>query len=184
MDTYRHILDKYELAWNGDPDTVNGWKITDGTLFQKSVYSDLSYSLKDLTGDGTEELIIGLLDVEKQRYSPRVIYSYATEESRIVQSWDDQGREITIYEEGCFELVWGSAGVAYYVFYQLEPNSGVVKEKIMLSLDQYEEGGTGYYIGNADSGDIERKLTEEEFNRIRERYEAMPLAELEWKPLG
>lgn len=179
INTYQDILAKYEMAWESDYYTVSERKEIEGTiLLKKGMQYSLCYSLKDLTGDQTDELIIGYRNEEEQKYYPCIIYSYDVEECVIVRSWGEE-EPITFYEDGSFESV--SKGGVYY--YQLQKDSAIVKIKAELTDELIAKDEYLYYLGDIHSGEAERELTEEEYEEIIAWYEARPQAELEWKLL-
>ena len=178
INTYHDILAKYEMAWKSDYYTVDEDKeIARTILMKKGTRYSLCYSLKDLTGDQTDELVIGYRNEEEQKYYPCIIYSYDVEESVIVRSWDWE-EPITLYEDGSFESV-RKGGVSYY---QLQKDSAIVKIKAELTY-KLAKGEDLYYLGDIHSDEVERELTEEEYWEIIAQYERKPQAELEWKLL-
>ncbi len=178
INTYHDILAKYEMAWKSDYYTVSERKEIEGTiLMKKGMQYSLCYSLKDLTGDQTDELVIGYRNEEEQKYYPCIIYSYDVEESIIVRSWGGE-MPIILYEDGSFENM--EKGGVYY--YQLQKNSAIVKIKAELTY-KLAKGGDLYYLGDIHHGEVKRELTEEEYEEIIAWYEAKPQAELEWKLL-
>lgn len=179
INTYHDILAKYEMAWKSDYYTVDEDKEIAGTiLMKKGTRYSLCYSLKNLTGDQTDELIIGYRNEEEQKYYPCIIYSYDAEESVIVRSWDWE-EPITLYEDGSFESV--TKGGFYY--YQLQKDSAIVKIKAEITDKLIAKGEYRYYLGDIHSDEVERELTEEKYWEIIAQYEGKPQAELEWKLL-
>ena len=181
LNTYLSILEEYERAWEDESYTEEQWQKVD-RLFclwkDTKNYTSLCYSLSDLTEDSTEELIIGFLS--QGVYTPYFIYAYDMDTSNITQvSVGGGDRVITLYENGIIESVFDTR-VLYYDYYQLQKDSGICE-----LLDEYsdnwflaETAEEEYY-----KGDVEIKVTEEEFWNAINTYHSIPRIELTWHEL-
>ena len=191
-DIHRSILTEYERAWKDETYTVEEWQyaagvfmtLTDG-LWTKTKDYTLYYSMSDLTGDETEELIIGVQD--EDGIAPCFIYTGDGE--RIHMTDSRTGSDLIkiptiLYENGIIESAEHvkseeiKYGMYRYNFYQLPKDLGKMKK-----IDQYFyiEGlgnGTRYY-----KNDMANTVTEEEFWDGIDCYESMPQIELNWHEL-
>ena len=193
-DTYLSILKEYERAWEDETYTVEQWKDVAGVFmtltgakwlgWSEKDYT-LYYSMSDLTGDGTEELIIGIQD--EDGIAPCFLYN--GDGKRIHMTDSRTGSDLVkiptiLYENGIFESAEHikSADIKYgmyrYNFYQLSQDWGKMKK-----IDQYFymkglENDTQYY-----KGDMANTITKEEFWNGIGDYESMPKIELDWHEL-
>lgn len=183
LNTYQSILQEYERAWEDESYTREQWQeVNDGFVRwnDSKEYASLCYSLSDLTGDGTEELLIGFLI--EDTCNVYLIYAYDKQEEVITEVWGFAAdRAVTLYGDGIFESFWNSGGVEYYDYYQLQKDSGVRKR-----IDEYsdnwlwsETAEDRYY-----KGDVKIGITEEEFWDAVNSYRAMPQIDLEWHELA
>lgn len=187
--TFYPVLKEYEMAWR-DPayrESEEWWKCVDPML---SIYSHregytLCYSLKDLTGDGTKELIIGLM--HEGEYSARVIYAYC--EGEIFQAYGMMERPLNLYRGGIIEEVWGASYFDYLTWEQMEAYTGRVTFLDRVALmwvpvegKQEEEIRYCRHIDNIGTLDYVIELTQQEYTRTVDYYRS-ELEELEWKPV-
>ena len=185
LNTYRSILEEYERACKDENYTIKQWEKIDESfaIFNHSEEYILSYSLADLTNDGTEELLLGFF--HEGEYRITAIYAY--DEGMIIPVCDNMEDSLNLYEGGIIEWIWGACGRGYYSYSQLQKNSG-----LKVNLDTVSEisknwgGGTEegmlYYRCIGTHIDEEEEITEAEFNAIIDQYETIPV-ELEWNVL-
>ena len=182
LNTYQSVLEEYERIQKDESYTPEQWKKVDYTFsFYKQKY-ELYYSLKDLTDDGTEELVLAFLD--EGEYIVKAIYAY---DEGIIITVDDymEGIEHKLYEQGIIKSVqYGGGGRVYYTFTQLQKKSGLTEWLVEVygipkNWGGGEEEGMRYYRRAGISLDEEEEITEDEFMNIMDRYEAAPV-ELEW----
>lgn len=199
LNTYLPILAEYERAWEDESYTVREWDKVSSTfspvngLGSRNSGYELYYSLADLTGDGTEELIIGLLwkDYDLfEYYLPYLIYAYNTEEKVVVEAEEVSFLNNVqiprpIYENGIIEIYYSTVRSRNYRFYQLQKNSGaseLIGEYTEIyyneSIDNDDE--PAFYKGSEYSG---KKITEEEYQDAINYYKSMPQIELSWHEL-
>ena len=190
FNTYRSILEEYGRAWEDEAYTIEEWQAVAGVFktltdakFQletKEKDYELYYCMSDLTGNGAEELIIGVQD--GNGIAPCFLYSAYGERIHITDSrtGDNLTEKPTIlYENGMVESTECIRNGMYrYNFYQLSKDSGEMKK-----IDQYfyiedSENGTQYY-----RRDMGNTVTEEEFWNGIGDYESMPQMELDWNKL-
>lgn len=118
-------------------------------------------------------------------YSINAIYAY--DEGIIIPVWCDMERAVNLYSNGIIESIWGAAGRTYYIYYQLQKNSGLIKFQegvsVLTSNWVKEQGEEKIYyrqIGKSLSEEV--VIEENEFYDIVSKYESMQ-SELEWKLL-
>lgn len=179
LNTYRPVLKEYERALKDENYNLKQWKNIDGSFAVYNEKDILCYSMADFTGDGTEELILSFL--YEGEYRITAIYAY--DEGMVIPVWNNMESTLNLYEDGIIEWIWGAGGRTYYSYCQLQKNSGlkeglddVSKISMILNGMQKEERyyqRTGTYISD------EKEITEEEFNKIIEKYETTPV-KLEW----
>lgn len=182
VNTYQTILAEYERAWKDISYTPNQWENVDNTFvgyYQREDY-ELCYSLKDLTADGMDELIIGLL--HEGKYIPNIIYGY--KKGEVVWLMGIMERPLTIYEKGVVKCEWGAAGRGYHIYYELQKYLERTKfldevSDIPKNWGGGQEEGMYYYRSIGKSLGEEEEITEEEFWDIRNKYETKQV-ELEW----
>ena len=182
VNTYQTILAEYERARKDISYTPNQWENVDNTFvgyYQREDY-ELCYSLKDLTDDGMDELIIGLL--HEGKYIPNIIYGY--KKGEVVWLMGIMERPLTIYEKGVVKCEWGAAGRGYHTYYELQKYLERTKfldevSDIPKNWGGGQEEGMFYYRSIGKSLGEEEEITEEEFWGIRNKYEATQV-ELEW----
>lgn len=181
LNTYREVLEEYERAQKDEKYGSERWKQVEQTFI---VYADredykLCYSLADLTGDGTQELILGFL--QEGEYSVRYVYAY--DQGMIIPVTFTMENLVYLHSNGIIEMISGSAGKEYHTFYQLEKNSGIA-----WSLEEVYDipgnwgGGEGegmLYYRSVYPESEDEELTEEEYFNVLNQYETTPI-ELEW----
>ena len=196
FNTYLPILAEYERAWEDETYTIVDLQnvagvfipLTDAKFRLGSKEKDytLYYSMSDLNGDGTEELIIGIQGGDE--IAPCFLYNGDGERIHMTDSrtWSDLVEKPTIlYESGIVESTeYVKYGMYRYNYYQLaslnSPSDGI---RTMDLIDCYfyiedSENGTQYY-----QGDMENTVTEEEFWNGINDYESMPQIKLDWHEL-
>lgn len=181
LNTYREVLGEYERAQKDEKYGPERWKQVDQTFI---VYADredykLCYSLADLTGDGTKELILGFL--QDGEYCVRYVYAY--DQGMIIPVTFTMENLVYLYSNGIIVMVSGSAGKEYRTFYQLEKNSGIAWSleevyDIPRNWGGGEEEGMLYYRSVYPESEDE-ELTKEEYFNVLNQYETDPI-ELEW----
>lgn len=120
INTYHDILAKYEMAWKSDYYTVDEDKEIAGTiLMKKGTRYSLCYSLKDLTGDQTDELVIGYRN-EEDRSIIRVLFILMMWR-KVSLSVHGIGRNQSPFMNGSFESV-RKGGVSYYQLQKILPS--------------------------------------------------------------
>ena len=181
LNTYREILGEYERAQKDEKYGSERWRQVEKTFVGYADREDykLCYSLADLTGDGTKELILGFLHDGK--YSIRYVYAY--DQGMIIPVTFTMEHLVYLYANGIVEMVSGSAGKEYHTFYQLEKNSGFawfVEEVYDIPRNWGGKEGEGMlYYRSIHHGSEDEELTEEEYFNVLNQYEIDPI-ELEW----
>lgn len=96
-------------------------------------------------------------------------------------------RPVELYEQGIVECEWGASGRVYYTYSELQKNSGL--KKVLAEVSNIpgnwgggQEEGLLYYRSTGESLEDEVEITEEEFNKVIDQYETIPV-ELEWNIL-
>ena len=131
LNVYIPILEEYERAWEDETYTIEDWQdvagvfmtLTDAKFRLGTKEKDyvLYYSMSDLTGDGTEELIIGIRGEDE--IAPCFLYTGGGERIHMTDSrtWSDLVEKPTIlYENGIIESTeYVKYGMYRYNFYQL-----------------------------------------------------------------
>lgn len=169
---YRAVLEEYERAIRDKSYTEEQWEniydcvIGDRQFLKATIY----YSVEDIAGDGTAELIIG---VGKDNCYPYIIYSY--EDGILSKSCLAEKNLMTIYEKGFIELVTGGVET-HYMYYQLKRNSTKAEYLVDISVNSLENK---YYIYENSN---KREITEVEFQNIKNRYSGSPL-DISWELL-
>ena len=109
-DTHRFILAEYERAWEDETYTVEEWQDVAGvfmTLSDPKLNAEdytLYYSISDLSGDGTEELIIGVQG--EDRIAPCFLYTDGGERIHMTSSRAESNLvniPTILYENGIIE---------------------------------------------------------------------------------
>ena len=187
-DTHLSILTEYERAWEDETYTVEEWQDVAGvfmTLSDPKLNAEdytLYYSISDLSGDGTEELIIGVQG--EDGIAPCFLYTDGGERIHMTSSRAESDLvniPTILYENGIIEstdYVKNKYGIHRYNFYQLLKESGKMKLIDLYFYTKDSENGTQYY-----KGDISNPVTEEEFWDGINDYESLPQIELDWNEL-
>lgn len=193
---YIPILEEYERAWEDEDYTIEELQnvagvfitLTDAKFRLGTKEKDyaLYYSMSDLTGDGTEELIIGIRGEDE--IASCFLYTGDGERIHMTDSrtWSDLVEKPTIlYENGVVESTeYIKCGMCRYNFYQLSfvyTSPREVGRKELIDCYFYiedSENGNRYY-----KGDIANPITEEEFWNGINDYESMPQIKLDWHEL-
>lgn len=155
-------------AWCGDVE--NGWDRT------------ICYSLRDLTGDGIPELIMGNGDSESAYI--RVVYECTAEgDIRVMDS--STYYDMTLYEGDIIEYVSGGVAytITYWQFSQKEQDWRIV-EALGIEWDYENAREVGPYRQIITDGEYAGKemISEKEFERIRAQYTQKEM-EFEWYSL-
>lgn len=148
----------------------NGWDET------------ICYSLRDLTGDGIPELIMGNGDLESAYI--RVVYE-CTAEGDIRVTDSSTYYDMTLYEGDIIEYVSGGVActITYLQFSQKEQDWRIV-EALGKEWDYENAREVGPYRQIITDGEYAEKemISEKEFERIRAQYTQKEM-ELEWYSL-
>lgn len=143
----------------------------------------IGYSLKDLTGDGYPELIMGYY-LSDDTISPQVVYYYSQTEGIKMECLSSY-YTMVLYEGSIIEYI--SGGAAYtetYVRFQEKTESWEMAARVVVDWDFTTDSARGYYWGDDVAGDLtnNRPMSEEEYQEIIAQYAAEPL-QLVWVPL-
>ena len=192
---YQDLLAEYERALEDPFYTREKWgnDVYEWLDYYMDEECPVRYCIKDLNGDGREELIIGFVKHRtpferfgtkyRDSYScePDIIYTYEDEDVR----WSvvREAYIIKLYEGGIAELIESTDTVReYYMYYQ----AGEEYKKLDTLAIDWQDGQPAHYYKYIHDGDgraIDREeVTEEEFHAVRNRYAATE-EELEWEPI-
>jgi hypothetical protein len=191
---YQELLAKYERALKDptlprdteEPQTPDGlyyW------IWRCIGRYPVCYCIKDLNGDGREELVLGAVWIDPplelfgrvydEIYHPFIIYTY--EDADVEWNIIKEEYVMMLYEGGIVELI--SGGIRQHFMYYQVGEGGRHLDTIVE--EQYREEEPRYYrcIDGEDGLTTEyADITEEEFHAIRNRY-ATNVERLDWKPL-
>lgn len=172
------LLEEYERAWDDRGYTDDKWmKIEHG--FEDCIDDKIGYSIKDINGDGIEEIILGRQ--EEAGYSPIIIHYFYEDKMPCLwvgkrNAWEAD--RMTIYENGVIEQI--QPGVyTYYTLYEWKKN--FAKPKLYDQLWVMDERGKIKYAHYTGPGDLLTEISKEKFDRMR-GIATVP-QELEWRPL-
>lgn len=142
VEAYRSILAEHEYAVKSNIETYEkgSWENVEDLMFYAGKNKGvLYYCLKDLSGDGHPELIIGTFWEDEKVYNLEVIYHYS-EERGIVWSFLSEGMPAHIYDGGIIEM----EGPGVYnprLYYRFCPDdSGAVEYLGCYTIEQQENG--------------------------------------------
>lgn len=143
----------------------------------------IRYSLKDLTGDGYPELVMGYY-LSNDTISPQVVYYYSQTEGIRMECLGGY-YTMVLYEDGVIKYI--SGGVTYtenYIQFQEETESWQMAARVIVDWDSKTDSVRGYYWGDDVGGNLtdNRPMSEEEYQKIISQYATEPM-ELEWTPL-
>lgn len=201
---YIEVLKQYEQAMNSgvkdfnDEEVMDKFNLINGEwrylydlycrrLAWKAGHNEADdkfiYSLKDLTGDGFPELILGYYIDSFDETTPEVVYYYSETEGIKMECLSDY-YTMTLYEGGIVEYI--SGGVTYtktYLKFQEETESWELAVRVVVDWDSDTNSDRGYYWGD-DIGDLtdNEPMSEEEYQKIMAQYASEPV-ELEWTSL-
>ena len=190
---YQDLLAEYERALEDPFYTREKWgnDVYEWLDYYMDEECPVRYCIKDLNGDGREELIIGSVEdlplferfgtTYRNSCEPDIIYTYEGEDVR--WSVASAVNIIKLYEGGIVELIESTDAVReYYMYYQ----AGEEYKKLDTLAIDWQDGEPAHYykyIHNGDGRAIDREeVTEEEFHAVRNRYVTSE-EELEWKPI-
>lgn len=152
----------------------------------------LYYCIKDLTGDGKPELILGvkrereleILDtIYEAGYDPFIIYAY--DGSGIRRAGISEEYIMTIYKNGVIGLISGGVDM-HFMYKQIEENEVSAKSLDIIVERQIAREEPYYYKYKMENGEYVygeyEELSEEEFYKIRNQYTAEK-EELNWRPV-
>ena len=139
----------------------------------------IRYSLKDLTGDGYPELIMGYY-ISDDTVIPEVVY-YHSQTEGIKMVCYTRYYTMELYEGGVIEYI--SAGrTRTETFYQFqeETESWQMAVRVVVDWDPWTDSLKGYYWGdNVKDLTDNRPMSEDEYQKIIAQYATEPM-ELEW----
>ena len=190
---YQDLLAEYERALEDPFYTREKWgnDVYEWLDYYMDEECPVRYCIKDLNGDGREELIIGSVEdlplferfgtTYRNSCEPDIIYTYEGEDVR--WSVASAVNIIKLYEGGIVELIESTDAVReYYMYYQ----AGEEYKKLDTLAIDWQDGEPAHYYKYIHDGDgraIDREeVTEEEFHAVRNRYVTSE-EELEWKPI-
>ena len=190
---YQDLLAEYERALEDPFYTRKKWgnDVYEWLDYYMDEECPVRYCIKDLNGDGREELIIGSVEdlplferfgtTYRNSCEPDIIYTYEGEDVR--WSVASAVNIIKLYEGGIVELIESTDAVReYYMYYQ----AGEEYKKLDTLAIDWQDGQPAHYYKYIHDGDgraIDREeVTEEEFHAVRNRYVTSE-EELEWKPI-
>lgn len=200
----KEVLMQYELAMNvgadgvyiydGDDDVREKAGIEEPYYIDLELYGawcaavengwdrTICYSLRDLTGDGIPELIMG--NGNSESVYIRVIYEYTAQgDIRVMDS--STYYDMTLYEGDILEYVSGGVAytITYWQFSQKQQDWQIV-EALGIEWDYENSREVGPYRQIITDGEYAEKemISEEEFERIRAQYTQREM-ELQWYSL-
>lgn len=202
---YIEVLKQYEQAMNAGVEDFNDEEVMDRfnwidgewrylyDLYCRRLAWDVNhnemddnyrYSLKDLTGDGFPELILGYYLDSLDKTTPEVVYYYSETEGIKMECLSDY-YTMTLYQGGIIEYI--SGGVMYtktYLQFQEETESWELAVRVVVDWDSDTDSDRGYYWGDDVGGYLtdNELMSEEEYQKIMAQYTAEPV-ELEWTSL-
>lgn len=178
--TYDAVLEEYERAWNEQDSTnENGRYVSEffpqysGILQNSS--KKLFYTIIDLSGDGTKELLIG--SMYDDEYNIFDMFSY--HDGEIVNTFGISNQLIEVWrlcEGGVIKVSRDSGPYSYYWYFKMFPEMAVAEMIESISFNFVEHK----YYNSIKGEDIE--ITKEEFESIRSKYQLI-YNESEWKEL-
>ena len=167
---YVYVIYAWRLAWEVEHNEAD---------------DNYRYSLKDLTGDGFPELILGYYNDFFDETTPDVVYYYSETEGIKMECLSDY-YTMTLYEGGIIE--YASAGVRSiitYLQFQEDTEEWELATRVAVEVGYTDQSPMEYYYQVVDLGgtlDSDVPISEEEYQEIIERYVTNPV-ELEWTPL-
>ena len=202
---YIEVLKQYEQAMNSgvedfnDEEVMDKFNLIDGEwrylydLYCRRLVWQVEhdeaddhfrYSLKDLTGDGFPELILGYYLDSLDETTPEVVYYYSETEGIKMECLSDY-YDMALYEGGIIEYI--SGGVTYtktYLQFQEETESWELAVCVIVDWDPDTDSDRGYYWGDDVGGYLtdNEPMSEEEYQKIMAQYATEPV-ELEWTSL-
>ena len=131
-DAYVNILSEYERVMNDKTYSRDQWKNIYDYVLRFIGKTDLYYCIKDLSGDGKTELILGTK--QEIKFEPFIIYSF--EESAVYCAGIRENYIMTIYEGGIIEYISGGVW-QHFMYERLDGDSAVTD---LLAVLVKEEG--------------------------------------------
>lgn len=180
---YGSILEEYKRAQenNYEYDYLNGEEFEDiyphinPEIVSNGINSDLSYSVMDINGDGTMELVIAAVDGDNCTIYD--MYTFDGEPKRLFDAYSMGYRTIyTIYEDGIIGYYSdGGMSGGSYTFCELckTPYSGDNYVNQVVYLSEHDPSGIkGYYIarnGEEHNTEISEDEYKAEIGKYRKR---------------
>lgn len=165
LEAYNQILAEYEQVLEDADYTEEKWVYVYDYIrrYLNKPTANFFYSIKDLAGDGTPELILSVQDNEK--YIPFIIYAYDGKTVKWLCICEEY--IMRIYEGGIIEYITG--GVQTHFFYdKVEKDSVITLRLADIVIDSQDEDDFHYYEEVEKEKYVE--ISEEEFTTIRNQY--------------
>lgn len=143
----------------------------------------IGYSLKDLTGDGYPELVMGYY-LSKDTISPQVVYYYSPTEGIKMECLSSY-YNMVLHKGGIIEYISGGATYTKtYLRFQEESESWEKKACVVVDWDYNTHSVRGYYWGEDLRGALtdNKPMSKEDYQKIMAQYATEP-PQLEWVPL-
>lgn len=148
-------------------------------VYEKEKRYSLMYCIQDLNGDDMPELIVGVQEIETKAINIRNIFYY--DEGSLMADFADRYM-FEIYKGGFLEttmIMYGDCRGTEYSYCCYMPDSG--KHVHLESLGVSIEKPLRFFRIMDNEEQIE--ITEEEYNRRKERYTGLGKEEFQWKEL-
>ena len=188
-DLYFYTVDQFveglQGGWDASKFEEEGLSPEYGALIQnegEKALDKIGYAYRDITGDGVDELIIGIIGEGDE---PSVVYDIYTMVDRMpahVVSGTARNRYYALEYGGIANVASGGANESVVALYEIEPGTTNLMQQYTLKYDGYEDEKNPWFV-SYDDGATWESMTEEEYtDRLKmteERY-----LKLDFKPVS
>lgn len=137
----------------------------------------IGYTIRDISGDGTPELIIGMIDDSGSNYGSQILAVYTCVEGKTVLSFEGRSRSSYFLMDSGDIYYSGSEGAMYSIFgiYNITKNGVSLECRNFFFTMEKDDSFTeiGYYTNTTGEWDksVSQEISEEEFMDFYNSYD-------------
>ena len=188
-DLYFVTLDSFVQActegWDAAKFEEEGMSPEYGALIKnegEKALDKIGYAYMDITNDGVDELLIGIIEDGNEPSVVYDIYTTVDRETKHVISGTSRNRCYALEYGGFANVTSGGANENEVALYDIEPGSTDLMQQYSLKYDGYEDEKNPWFV-SYDDGATWESMTEEDYNDRLKMTEDRYL-KLDFKPIS
>lgn len=180
-DAYKSVLDQYHtaLSENWDYETlINNNLNYMCILYNNTGLTDIGYAFYDIDGNGTNELLIGLVSQDNRGGDVFDIYTLI-DDKPVMLAQSGERDMYTLCQNGMIsEAGSNSAASSFYKFYEFKSGTSKLTLKEAVVIDGQWDSDNPYFYTTTDTTDKSActAITEDDADGITQKYTAVKIS--------